>query len=309
MKFYQYLHKENADLVDYKALNIKHKENGLIDCGMNMVDYKDLKVRSLTALALTFVTFISIILGAEAFFLYMGTLILICAYEWAKLSGLSVKSSVIVCVSILGVFLIMFKEEASLLHGLYIVSAVSLIFSFFYRQLYVFAGILYFVSVLMSLLLVVVSATLLFGPYWFLVPMLLWLGVAVTDVSAYLIGRKFGKTKLAPNISPNKSVEGLIGACIFTGLYFIVLILCFNSQLSLFISMASISLAFVLGACAALFAQMGDLYQSKMKRIAGVKDSGIILPGHGGMFDRLDGLMTVLFVCGILIVLIGLILG
>ena len=309
MKFYQYSHKENADLVDYKALSIKYKESGHIDHGINMVNYKDLKARSLTALALAFVTVISVILGVEAFIIYMGALILICAYEWAKLSGLSVKSSVFLCVSILGVCLIMFKEEAFFLHGLYIISAVSLGFSFFYRQLYVFTGILYLVSVLTALLLIVMSATLVFGTYWWTVPLLLWLGVVITDVSAYLTGRKFGKTKLASNISPNKSVEGLIGAVIFTGLYVVVLLLLFNHQLNLFISITTIFFAFVVGVCAAFFAQMGDLYQSKMKRIAGVKDSGTILPGHGGMFDRLDGLLAVLFVCGFLITVIGFILG
>ena len=296
MKFYQYLHKENADLVDYKALNIKYKESGHIGHGINMVDYNDLKVRSLTALALVFLTVISVILGAEAFIVYMGTLILICAYEWAKLSGLSVKSSVIMCMSILGVCLIMFNNEASFLVELYVLSAVSLVFSFFYRQLYVFTGILYFVSVL---------TTLMIMSSWWMVLLFLWFAVVIADVSAYSIGRKFGKTKIAPNISPNKSLEGLIGAGIFTGLYFVAILFLVNYKLDLFTTMTTVFVTFVAGVCTAFLAQLGDLYQSKMKRIAGVKDSGVILPGHGGMFDRLDGLLAVIFVYGFLLAVIS----
>ena len=115
--------------------------------------------------------------------------------------------------------------------------------------------------------------------------LLLWVFVVTwaTDIGAYLVGRTFGRTKLAPSISPGKTVEGLsggvAGAAILGGGW---------------VWLAGLNP--VLLALAPLFAvsaQGGDLFESWMKRRAGVKDSGNWLPGHGGVFDRLDGLVPV----------------
>jgi phosphatidate cytidylyltransferase len=104
-----------------------------------------------------------------------------------------------------------------------------------------------------------------------------------TDIGAYFAGRSFGKRKLAPTISPNKTVEGLYGgigaATLFGGAWV------FATHLAL----PLLALAPVL----AIAAQSGDLFESGMKRRAGVKDSGQWLPGHGGALDRLDGLVPV----------------
>ncbi|WP_341632507.1 phosphatidate cytidylyltransferase [Sphingomonas agri] len=104
-----------------------------------------------------------------------------------------------------------------------------------------------------------------------------------TDIGAYFAGRKFGKRKLAPAISPNKTVEGLYGgiaaATIFGGAF----------ALATGLGLPLLALAPVL----AVAAQGGDLFESGMKRRAGVKDSGALLPGHGGALDRLDGLVPV----------------
>lgn len=104
-----------------------------------------------------------------------------------------------------------------------------------------------------------------------------------TDIGAYFAGRRFGRRKLAPTISPNKTIEGLIGgiaaATIFGGAWAIWTGL----------GPALLALAPVL----ALAAQAGDLFESGLKRRAGVKDSGTWLPGHGGALDRLDGLVPV----------------
>jgi len=104
-----------------------------------------------------------------------------------------------------------------------------------------------------------------------------------TDIGAYFAGRSFGKHKLAPAISPNKTVEGLVGgiaaATILGGAWALA------NGLPVFL----LALAPVL----AIAAQGGDLFESSMKRRAGVKDSGNWLPGHGGALDRLDGLVPV----------------
>jgi len=115
--------------------------------------------------------------------------------------------------------------------------------------------------------------------------LLLWVFLVTwsTDIGAYFAGRRFGKRKLAPSISPNKTVEGLLGgiaaATVFGGIW---------AQLT---GLGVALLAFP--PFLAVAAQLGDLFESGMKRRAGVKDSGRWLPGHGGVLDRLDGLVPV----------------
>ena len=122
---------------------------------------------------------------------------------------------------------------------------------------------------------------------------LIWLVLAVTatDIGAYVFGKAFGKHKLAPIISPNKTWEGLAGGCFF------------GAIISLLYMQ---DLAFVpLGIILSLLAQAGDLTESIIKRYFNVKDSGKILPGHGGLLDRLDGylytapIMVVWHICQI----------
>jgi phosphatidate cytidylyltransferase len=107
--------------------------------------------------------------------------------------------------------------------------------------------------------------------------------VWVTDIGAYFAGRSIGGPKLAPTVSPNKTWAGLIGGVISA--LILGLLLWRFAGLRLQLAFASPILAVI--------AQIGDLYESWLKRQAGVKDSGTILPGHGGVLDRLDGLAPV----------------
>jgi phosphatidate cytidylyltransferase len=115
--------------------------------------------------------------------------------------------------------------------------------------------------------------------------LLLWVFVVTwsTDIGAYFVGRAIGKTKLAPAISPGKTVAGFWGgvaaAAVLGGAWV------YLTQLG--------PALLVLAPVFAMSAQAGDLLESWMKRRAGVKDSGNLLPGHGGVFDRLDGLIPV----------------
>lgn len=107
--------------------------------------------------------------------------------------------------------------------------------------------------------------------------------VWINDTFAYIIGKNFGKQKLFPRVSPKKTVEGFLGGLFFAciGSYFIAKFtetLNFNSWL-------------ILGIIISVFGTLGDLIESKFKRQAKVKDSGVIMPGHGGLLDRLDSII------------------
>jgi phosphatidate cytidylyltransferase len=117
------------------------------------------------------------------------------------------------------------------------------------------------------------------------IDLLLWVFIVTwsTDIGAYFAGRRLGRRKLAPTISPGKTVEGLYGgiaaATLLGGAW----------AYAAHLGVALFALAPIL----AIAAQAGDLFESAIKRRAGVKDSGAWLPGHGGALDRLDGLVPV----------------
>jgi len=122
----------------------------------------------------------------------------------------------------------------------------------------------------------------------------LLLSVILTDIGAYFAGRTFGGPKIAPSISPSKTWSGLCGGALASGLLSAILYSRYSDMGGAFIP------GFLFGALIAIIAQTGDFFESWMKRRAGVKDSGHLIPGHGGLFDRVDGLLAVLFVAGVL---------
>ncbi|MBN9285755.1 MULTISPECIES: phosphatidate cytidylyltransferase [unclassified Flavobacterium] len=103
------------------------------------------------------------------------------------------------------------------------------------------------------------------------------------DTFAYIVGKSFGKTKLFERISPKKTIEGFVGGLIFTmiGSYILSQFFTFFSPLTWIFT----------GLIVGFFGTIGDLVESKFKRVAGVKDSGKIMPGHGGILDRLDSVI------------------
>lgn len=105
----------------------------------------------------------------------------------------------------------------------------------------------------------------------------------VNDSFAYLVGKQIGKRKLYERISPNKTVEGFLGGLVFSIIASIVI--------SQFYTILSVYQWIIFSIIVSVFGTIGDLIQSKFKRQAGVKDSGKIMPGHGGIFDRLDSVL------------------
>jgi phosphatidate cytidylyltransferase len=128
----------------------------------------------------------------------------------------------------------------------------------------------------------------------------LWLVLMVcaADIGAYFAGRRFGRRKLAPRVSPGKTWEGAIG-----GLFMVCIVACIGAG---YFSLP-LHLAVVFGCGVGIFSIIGDLTESMFKRAAALKDSGTLLPGHGGLLDRLDSVTAAaplyalgLFGCGVL---------
>lgn len=147
------------------------------------------------------------------------------------------------------------------------------------------------------------------APFFGMTPAILLIaGVIGTDVGAYFAGRSIGGAKIAPRISPSKTWSGLFGGMIGAGLMMVAIqagIYTFrggnagDGDVYLAYGWARLMLT---GTALAVVAQMGDFFESWMKRRAGVKDSGRLIPGHGGLFDRTDGLIAVAFAAGVIMV-------
>lgn len=124
----------------------------------------------------------------------------------------------------------------------------------------------------------VTAALWVFGMVW------------ATDIGAYFAGRAFGGARLAPRISPSKTWSGLIGG----------MVAALIASATIGDRAGIVGVPLWIGLFMGLLAQLGDLAQSWMKRRAGVKDSGKLIPGHGGLFDRVDGVLPVALLLGAL---------
>ena len=133
--------------------------------------------------------------------------------------------------------------------------------------------------------------------------------IVAVDVGAYFAGRLLGGPKIAPWISPSKTWAGLLGGAIAASLVAIAVeMFDIVPGMQRGYTMSGLGLAILSGTLIAIIAQAGDFFESWMKRRAGVKDSSKLLPGHGGVFDRLDGFIAVFFVL-FLIAVVPLYLG
>jgi phosphatidate cytidylyltransferase len=133
------------------------------------------------------------------------------------------------------------------------------------------------------------------GLGWILLAVLVtWLA----DTAAYLVGKSVGRTPLLPRVSPNKTVEGTVGGFIAAGLTALICILVFGIDIN---PLSGLLLGVLLGGVG----MIGDLCESLLKRKAGIKDSGDLIPGHGGVLDRIDALVFVVIATWLFIPFLG----
>ena len=120
-------------------------------------------------------------------------------------------------------------------------------------------------------------------PHWRSYVIILCLAVSGMDIMAWFWGRRLGKTKLCPSVSPNKTLEGFIGGALST-----MFMLC---AVVFLLDPSTFPWKMLILALLVPFSHMGDLIQSKLKRLVGIKDSSSLIPGHGGIYDRVDSII------------------
>ena len=249
--------------------------------------------RILTALVLAPIALAGVFLLSPGWFaLVFGSAAALACYEWANLLHLHKIWQKLVYVAVYGGLAGAFYfAETGYALALYLGAGVWM-FAVLGVLLFPKGTDIYRQRVLMALLgwaifvaawsgLVVIRAAPQ-GSFW-----LLWLFVLVwgADIGAYFAGRAFGKRKLAPAVSPGKTWEGAIGGFLLAGTLCAVGAVLLQADLSLWLPLT---------AGLIMLSVFGDLFESVMKRSSGVKDSGTLLPGHGGVLDRIDSLLAVL---------------
>jgi phosphatidate cytidylyltransferase len=256
-----------------------------------------LRQRILTALAIVLPVFLLIVFGPTWLFAVFVLLTLgLGAWEWARLGGLGVgapRAAFAAAIVLLAGALLLLGIDGgwSALHVLVLALAVLWWFIVFLGLVWYRPG---FASMASGRILLRVAGFLTLIPaalalVWLhdigpgLVIYLILL-VAAADTGAFFTGRRFGRNKLAPEISPGKTREGVLGAL---GAVFVVAV----AASRVFGLSPMDALVFVLlSIVVALLSVAGDLQESVLKREAGAKDSGTLLPGHGGVLDRVDSL-------------------
>lgn len=249
----------------------------------------ELTLRTLVGVALVAVAAIALMVGGVVFWALTCVVALLMMAEWSDLFAVPPKTKRLAQFTLVVPLAIMSPLAAGPgFFALGILAGAAFFIVIVSQRPPLALGIIYAGLPVLSLILIRHQENGILYAFWAMA--LVW----VTDIGAYFAGRAIGGAKLAPAISPNKTWAGLIGGMVAAALFGILMHFAYG--LALRLTLASPLLAVV--------AQAGDLYESWLKRRAGVKDSGNILPGHGGVLDRIDGLVPVAPVAAVLVVVL-----
>ena len=267
-----------------------------------------LKERIITALVLAPLIILAIFkLTNDQLAVLFAFITLVGAWEWSNLIGLThVAKKIIyvflITISILAVWIFIYDQHELVFFSIVGVWWVVLLFALMvYKSEWLKSKFLEKILMLSAFIVLVPAWLGLVKLHEYGISMLLFFLVIIwaADIAAYFVGKKFGKNKLAPDLSPGKSREGLAGALLAAVLIAYIGIELFSLDKNTWVLFISLCV-FV-----ALISVVGDLYESLLKRNAGVKDSGKILPGHGGVLDRIDSITAAapIYVLGLIWVL------
>jgi len=266
-----------------------------------------LKTRLVTAAVLIPLVLVALFgLGARGWGVVTLAVVVIGAGEWARLAGMRpVASMLFVVVTLIVGMILLFATgpDFSAERGwpdviLASICGVATLFWLFIAPLWLYFGwriesapVLAFVGwlLLTATWVAVVQVRTRAAGLLLALMAIIW----VADTAAYFAGRRYGRNKLAPSISPGKTWEGVYGAMIAVAIYALALLPLASSSgwvhaIDLTTTLASVAVALLI----AILSIVGDLFESQLKRQRGVKDSGRILPGHGGVLDRIDALLA-----------------
>lgn len=251
-----------------------------------------LRARIITALLLLPLVFGGIyLLSLPHFALLFGAIVLLGAWEWSALGGLerpSVRAGYVLLTAAAMALLWQTDSMHDLVLGLAMVGwlvAIVLVIAYpnGWRALsgvpVLLLGVVLLLAAWLSLIVIRAEAH---GAHW-----LMWLFFLVwgADIGGYFAGRRFGRRKLAPAVSPGKTWAGAIGGLLLAALVTLVPLAVVGRPLVPWLPVV---------AGLVVLSIFGDLFESALKRQRGVKDSGTLLPGHGGVLDRVDALLAVL---------------
>lgn len=277
-----------------------------------------LKQRVITALILTAV-FLAALFGLPhvLFAAFIGAVVLIGAWEWANLSSCGAVWQRMAYVIFIGLVLAAAAHTSGLLLeqglNLLVIQAILMLAVAWWLIALVLVKT-FSASTLVwgHPLLRLAMGVLVLVPTWLALvyvrfqPQGAWLVVmiaaivAAADTGGYFTGRKFGKHKLAPAVSPGKTLEGFAGGVVANFLL---------AALVAWLSGGNYLVVLAIILPTSLFSVLGDLLESMVKRHAGVKDSGVILPGHGGILDRVDSITAAAPVFALAVLVSGWVLG
>jgi len=251
---------------------------------------KELIVRSISGLLYISIVIFSLYTSREGFLLLVLLLGLVTLREFLKL----IRLKSILAFLLLPVFIYFFSYHIFDIRGVHLLLVLTLFVNLFLLKDLLWTSLIpmfekkKYISVILYMISGFVFLSLIPSQSQEYIPesiVGLFIMIWSNDSFAYLIGKNFGKHKLLPRISPKKTVEGFIAGLIGS----VVAAIAVHAYFDIFPLWVCIGM----GLIASIMGTAGDLIQSRFKRQAGVKDSGILMPGHGGLYDRLDSIIYV----------------
>lgn len=251
-----------------------------------------LKVRILTALVLAFgILLVILAMPAWVYTAFILAIVILGAWEWSRLAGLRCLACRILNAAFFGILFLAAHwirpisphvwAWIAVLWWLLVLLRIPAFRASAPRPGFAWPE---YLSAFPTLLPFAILSLTIYSwhPYWAIWSFLI---IAASDIGAYFTGRRFGARKLVPQVSPGKTWEGLWGGLLASGIVGTL-----GALISISIGLETALAGFLLGLGTGLFATIGDLNESMLKRRTGAKDSSAMLPGHGGVLDRVDSL-------------------